>query len=708
MLPGRGIVVQCSFVGGRPPPALARRAPGAVPAAPGSAFPLPRLRLPPGAAGRRLPEAVQRSMEVLLGADLSGVRVHVGREAAELGALAFTAGGSDVVFAPGQYDPGSPRGLRLLAHELAHVVQQRSGRARNPFGSGVAVVHDLGLEAEAERLALRAAIARPAAPCVAAGAVPPPRRPVQALPPASPVSPLRRLPAIQRMEISQKKLSVKKQSLFEALLKEHGEVILLIVEVLDMRPLFDPHAKPGAGLRWIANFGLTCKRIHNVTSRFTPFWAHSNLISPRKLDLTGGVVKPDDVGELGKAIKTYPSILEPIQHGAHVEQTKVGYVGAATLLAFLHDGKLVPWNLDKEDLQVLRKSPDDLLIGLEKAIREKVEKYAGLMQIAEKVKVQIYSMHEKNMAKQLIDNEQQVLKARQHSPIDLFDKVLIQNLSRARPKPSEASNDWEQEKLEHQRKTRKLLLSGKSKISEYDKLSKTEEEDKAYGHSEQLWMMSDQWRSHLEALVRAADHIVLALALGEAIKVRAQKITLFCNRSPCTSCGRYLVVELENFWKLLKRRLALKLSDEETKQLFSQVFAFQLVYTSLYKEKDEYPNATILEALRRAGWHTAGIKAIASNKRKATCLSEVKVEEVKVDLEALKKQQEKLESRDEHKEKIDLKFLEEYRETPRRSNRHQNKEKKTYHESSFMDVEDEEEEEEEGEEEKLEKKKKKN
>lgn len=689
MFPGRGIVVQCSFVGGRPPPAITRRAPGAAPAAVGSAFPLPHLRLPPGAAGRRLPEAVQRSMESLLGADLSGVRVHVGPQAAELGALAFTAGGSDVVFAPGQFDPGSPRGLRLLAHELAHVVQQRSGRARNPFGSGVAVVHDLGLEAEAERLALRAAMA------------PPPGRPVQALPPASPVSPLRQPPAIQRMELSHKKLSVKKQSPFEAL---HEEVILLIVEFLDVRPLFDPHAKPGAGLRWIANFGLTCKRIHGITGFFPSFWARGNLTSPRQLDLPGGTVKPDDIGELGNAIETYPSMLEPIQHGAHVEQKKVGYVGAATLLAFLHGGRLVPWKLDEEDLQAFRQSPGNMLAGLEKAIRNRVEKYAKLMQIAEEVKVQISSNHEKGVAKQLIDKDVKVLEARKHSPIDLFDKVLIQNLSRARPKPSEASSDWEREKLEHQQTTSKLLLSGKSKISEYDELSTTKEEEDAYGHSEQLWMMGGEWRSHLETLVRAADRIVLALALDRKVTVHAHKITLFCNRSPCTSCGRYLVVELENFWKLLKRRLALKLSDKETKQLFSQVFGFQLVYTSLYKAKSKkgYPNPVILKALQLAGWHTVEITPISSKKRKKTCLSEMKVEKVEVDWEKLEKQQEELESRDEHKEKVDPKFLEKYKEKPRRSSRQQKKKKKTYHEGSFMDVE-----EEEDEEEKLEKKKKK-
>jgi hypothetical protein len=45
----------------------------------------------------------------------------------------------------------------VIGHELAHVVQQRMGRVTNPFGSGVAIVRDQMLEAEAERMALEAA-----------------------------------------------------------------------------------------------------------------------------------------------------------------------------------------------------------------------------------------------------------------------------------------------------------------------------------------------------------------------------------------------------------------------------------------------------------------------------------------------------------------------------------------------------------------------
>jgi hypothetical protein len=95
-------------------------------------------------------------MESFFGASFADVRVHVGPQAAAIGALAFTQG-THIHFAPGQYNPASPQGQQILGHELTHVVQQRAGRVRNPFGSGVAVVQDVALEAEAERLGRRAA-----------------------------------------------------------------------------------------------------------------------------------------------------------------------------------------------------------------------------------------------------------------------------------------------------------------------------------------------------------------------------------------------------------------------------------------------------------------------------------------------------------------------------------------------------------------------
>lgn len=122
----------------------------------GNAQALPPGLIRMGGGGRPLPDGVRQKMESFFNTDFSDVRVHVGSEAPSIGALAFTLG-SNLYFAPGQYNPDTPHGQQLLGHELTHVVQQRAGRVRNPFGSGIAVVQDPGLEAEADRMGMRAA-----------------------------------------------------------------------------------------------------------------------------------------------------------------------------------------------------------------------------------------------------------------------------------------------------------------------------------------------------------------------------------------------------------------------------------------------------------------------------------------------------------------------------------------------------------------------
>jgi hypothetical protein len=77
--------------------------------------------------GASLPADVRGRMESAFGHDFSRVRVHADagadRLATGLNAHAFTIGG-DVAFAAGTYRPGTPAGDALIAHELAHVVQQ--------------------------------------------------------------------------------------------------------------------------------------------------------------------------------------------------------------------------------------------------------------------------------------------------------------------------------------------------------------------------------------------------------------------------------------------------------------------------------------------------------------------------------------------------------------------------------------------------------
>lgn len=80
--------------------------------------------------GTPLDESTRSTMESSFGQSFEDVRIHTDPQAAQsaeaVGANAYTVG-SDIVFRSGQFDPGSATGQRTLAHELTHVVQQRSG-----------------------------------------------------------------------------------------------------------------------------------------------------------------------------------------------------------------------------------------------------------------------------------------------------------------------------------------------------------------------------------------------------------------------------------------------------------------------------------------------------------------------------------------------------------------------------------------------------
>ena len=86
-------------------------------------------------SGTNLDAGVQSRFAGSLG-DLSDVTVHTDDTADQLNrsvsARAF-ATGTDVYFAKGTYSPGSADGDRLIAHELAHVVQQRGAPTSGPL-----------------------------------------------------------------------------------------------------------------------------------------------------------------------------------------------------------------------------------------------------------------------------------------------------------------------------------------------------------------------------------------------------------------------------------------------------------------------------------------------------------------------------------------------------------------------------------------------
>ncbi len=85
--------------------------------------------------GAPLSPSTRAFMEPRFGQDFSRVRIHTGERASQsahaIHATAYAAG-SHIAFAAGEFAPDTSRGRHLLAHELAHVVQQPDGAASRP------------------------------------------------------------------------------------------------------------------------------------------------------------------------------------------------------------------------------------------------------------------------------------------------------------------------------------------------------------------------------------------------------------------------------------------------------------------------------------------------------------------------------------------------------------------------------------------------
>jgi hypothetical protein len=119
-------------------------------------------------------------MESRLGADFSDVRVHTDATASEsarsVQAHAYTVG-NDVVFQSGKYAPENDSGKRMLAHELTHVVQQRSGPvAGTPAPGGIQISHpsdrfEQAAESSADRVMSSASASAPTTAGPAPGSV---------------------------------------------------------------------------------------------------------------------------------------------------------------------------------------------------------------------------------------------------------------------------------------------------------------------------------------------------------------------------------------------------------------------------------------------------------------------------------------------------------------------------------------------------------
>ena len=110
--------------------------------------------VPTPTSARPLESGVRQQMETGFGQDLRAVRIHdhaaAHDSACSMGALAYAAG-NDIVFAAGRYQPETPAGKALLAHELAHTVQQGGVQAKadGPLPASA----DRAMEAEADHAA---------------------------------------------------------------------------------------------------------------------------------------------------------------------------------------------------------------------------------------------------------------------------------------------------------------------------------------------------------------------------------------------------------------------------------------------------------------------------------------------------------------------------------------------------------------------------
>ncbi|MEV7419218.1 DUF4157 domain-containing protein [Streptomyces sp. NPDC089919] len=109
-----------------------------------------------GSGGQALDPEVRTDMEARLGHDFGDVRVHTDaaahQSAKDVGAHAYTVG-SHVVFQRDAYAPGSHQGRTTLAHELTHVVQQRSGPVDGTEQAGGIKVSDPSDRFEREAVA---------------------------------------------------------------------------------------------------------------------------------------------------------------------------------------------------------------------------------------------------------------------------------------------------------------------------------------------------------------------------------------------------------------------------------------------------------------------------------------------------------------------------------------------------------------------------
>ncbi len=135
MVPGKQTRVQALWQARRDSNAsiaVQRKASGAAPREPDSDEPFGSLI---GQAGSPIPDAVRADLERVFRTGLESVQIRStessAKAASQIGAKAFTVG-QDIYFGAGQLDTATREGRELLAHEVAHTIQNKGQSATRP------------------------------------------------------------------------------------------------------------------------------------------------------------------------------------------------------------------------------------------------------------------------------------------------------------------------------------------------------------------------------------------------------------------------------------------------------------------------------------------------------------------------------------------------------------------------------------------------
>lgn len=370
------------------------------------------------------------------------------------------------------------------------------------------------------------------------------------------------------------------------------ELVLMVMNVTGMMNI-GAQGRPD-----VMNFALTCSRMYDLAigdERYSnlAYWRNSFLTTHR----------------IPAILQGYANTLEPLRHGAHLDVERLGLPGSGTILGLVVNGRLIPWQEIPEDFE-----DDDGRFdrsGWEKHVKQKVTTYSQLSIEARPEREQIRAMEISAKDKKALQKVSPgIMKARANSPAATFQVFLLMNRSLKHPSQFQGVlKEW----LSKRQATLKALICGSSGIEEYQEFAMVEKEPASCGHSEQLLLMSQEWERVREDLFRIAE---LKLQ-GYKGWIQPRQIVLMLNRSPCSSCGRFLVAELEAFWSVLANMC--KMPEDQCRLKFKNMFIFRLGYAVKYGKtgvpKKIYPNFTILQALAKAGWLLEKLPKLAPKDR---------------------------------------------------------------------------------------------